>query len=225
MRTDELAEACALYSQHGAEYDRSYGSFLRSVYSSLDLNNSLHAKALLRWLNQWDCRQFARDYHDLAADEILRWHGEYSDQLFAQRKNIWELTDRDIHAAKNAYAALRQGIASFRKKKGKTSVETVRIGSTGAAKILFAVRPLALAPWDNSIRKKLKYDGEPDSYREYLQDLRRIATNLRDECEQAGFLINELPARLGRPLSTVPKLIDEYNWITLTKQLLSQTEL
>jgi len=37
-------------------------------------------------------------------------------------------------------------------------------------------------------------------------------------CEANGFTIAELPIRLERFNSSVPKLMDEYYWMTKTKQ-------
>ena len=66
MTLSELAFACFLYA-HFTDYDDSYLSFLQVTNHHPDFVNSKHRKALLTWLNQWGCRQFAVEYHELAS--------------------------------------------------------------------------------------------------------------------------------------------------------------
>ncbi|MDI6805016.1 MAG: hypothetical protein QME58_14475, partial [Bacteroidota bacterium] len=93
----------------------------------------------------------------------------------------------------------------------------VRFGPTGAAKILFSLRPNTYAPWDEPIRDSLGYNGSADSYIKYLQTINELLNELRPTCEQHGFTLGDLPNRLLRPHSSVPKLIDEYYWMTITQ--------
>jgi hypothetical protein len=92
-------------------------------------------------------------------------------------------------------------------------VSTVTYGPTGAAKTLFALRPLAIPPWDEPIRLELERKGV-HSFRAYLA---RVAEQLRSLSAEAGVPVQDLPAFIGRPDSTPPKLIDEYNWIVITR--------
>jgi len=93
----------------------------------------------------------------------------------------------------------------------------VSVGPTGAAKILFAIRPNALVAWDDSIREHYGYDGSGASYLAYLHRVRSILEELKDACNRNGFTLPQLPKQLGRNNSTVPKLIDEYYWVTIAK--------
>jgi hypothetical protein len=44
----------------------------RSVASpALDLGNVAHRKALLKRLNSWGCRQFAKDHHPMAPRALM----------------------------------------------------------------------------------------------------------------------------------------------------------
>lgn len=40
------------------------------------------------------------------------------------------------------------------------------------------------------------------------------------ECNKNGFSLKELPKKLQRNHSTLPKLVDEYHWITITKEFI-----
>lgn len=214
MTLSELAFACFLYNG-GTDYDNSYRIFLEVTEGSPDLSSSEHREALLVWLNQWGCRQFALKYHEQASGEILSWHNEYSPTLLPRNRNLWEITEAELASAGAAYESLSSRIASYRKRRGK--VVPVSIGPTGAAKILFAIRPRALLPWDDSIRESLGYDDSQASYLSFLGSVKSLLEELATSCERNGFQLADLPRLLGRPHSTVPKLIDEYHLVTITK--------
>lgn len=213
MRLSDLAFACFLYAQF-TDYDNSYLSFLQTTNYHLDLVNPGHRRALLTWLNQWGCRQFAIKYHELASSEILSWYTQFNSTLFGEDKNLWELTEAEINSVGPAYKVLSKKRAAFRKRKENTA--SVSVGPTGAAKILFAIRRNALIPWDVSIRNYYRYDGSSTSYLAYLHRIKSILKELKNACNRNGFTLQQLPNRLGRPNSTLPKLIDEYHWITIT---------
>ena len=80
---------------------------------------------------------------------------------------------------------------------------------TGASKTLFALRPNVAAPWDEKIRVGLWSRGIR-SYQDFLGD---VAEHLRSLAREAGVEVRELPRLVGRPRSSPPKLIDEYNWV------------
>jgi hypothetical protein len=219
MNLSELAFSCFCYSRLTTNYDGSYLLFLQATQPSIDLNKSDHRRALLKWLNQWGCRQFAIDYHDHASQKLLQWHNEFGDRMPLVNKNIWELTDEDYKFIHTAYNSLVNCIASLRHRNG-TEIR-VSFGPTGAAKILFAIRPNAFAPWDAPIRHSFQYDGSADSYVCFLKKVNQELQQIKPTCEANGFSLTELPTRLYRK-SSVPKLIDEYYYSKrLSKEYLS----
>ena len=213
MRLSNLAFACFLYAQF-TNYDNSYLSFLQTTNYHPDLVNPEHRKALLIWLNQWGCRQFAIKYHEFASSEILAWYAQFNSTFFGQDKNLWELTEAEINSVGPAYKVLSKKRASFRKRKGNTA--SVSIGPTGAAKILFAIRRNARIPWVILIRSHYGYDSSGASYLTYLYRVKSILKELEDTCNKNRFTLAQLPKQLRRNNSTVPKLIDEYHWVTIT---------
>jgi len=214
MTLSELAFACFVYGRL-TDYDNSYRLFLEVTEDSPDLSSSEHREALLVWLNQWGCRQFALKYHEQASGEILSWHNEYSPTLFPRDRNLWRLSEAELASAGAAYESLSGRIASYRKRGGRAVPWS--IGPTGAAKILFAIRPRALVPWDGPIRRSLGYDNSQASYLKFLRRVKSVLEGLAGACQRNGFQLADLPRVLGRPLSTVPKVIDEYYWVTITK--------
>lgn len=214
MALSELAFACLVYGGL-TNYDESYLGFLKNTGGSVDLGNSDHRKALLTWLNRWGCRHLAHSHHEHASVELLSWHNEYGSTLFPRDRNLWELSEQELTSAGAAYEALSSRIASYRKRNGGRS--PVRFGPTAAAKILFAIRPGALLPWDKAIRKSRGYDNSRASYLSFLSSAKSVLEELATSCQRNGFQLADLPRVLGRPHSTVPKLIDEYYWVTITK--------
>jgi hypothetical protein len=170
--------------------------------------------ALFTWLNSWGCRQFAKDHHATTASASLTvWAEDWLDRLPAAGAHLTDLTADEIRLCAAAYEPLRLCVASLRRLPGGR-VSEVAFGPAGAAKALFAFRPNVFAPWDDPIRNAYGWGPDGVSFSNYLswtaQQLRALATEARKD-------VAELPALVGRPLSTPPKLIDEYNWVTITK--------
>jgi len=214
MRLFELAYACRVYGGL-TQFDVGYLRLLDKTGGALDFGNSVHMKALLVWLNSWGCRQFAVDHHHSAAESICRWAGRWEPRLPDRLATLDRLSDRDITDAGDAFADLSQCLASRRTRNDKQY--DVQVGPTGAAKILFAARPRAFPPWDDPIREYLGLDGTGRSYCEYLAQVREQIKQLCNEAAEFGIPAGIIPGEVGRPRSTIPKLIDEYNWVTATR--------
>ncbi len=199
------------------DYDSSYRQFLKATSPQINLQLEQHQKPLLKWLNYWGCRQFAKEYHPLAAQEIAEWYKEISLQLFSINTELLSLTDDDFALVERAYAKLVSRTASIRKS-AKGTESRVKVGPTGTAKILFALRPNALIPWDNPIRDKLNLDGTAHSYCAYLRIVKNHLEELSLDCIKFGLSIADLPDILDRPVSSVAKLMDEYFWVTISRK-------
>jgi len=199
------------------DYDSSYRQLLKATSPQINLQLEQHQKLLLKWLNDWGCRQFAKDYHPLAAQEIAEWYKEIGLQLFSINTELFSLTDDDFALIERVYAKLVSRTASIRKS-AKGSESRVEVGPTGTAKILFALRPIALIPWDNPIRDKLNLDGSAYSYCAYLRIVKNHLEELSHDCIKFGLSIADLPDILDRPVSSVAKLMDEYFWVTISRK-------
>ncbi len=90
----------------------------------------------------------------------------------------------------------------------------VTFGDTATAKALFALRPQALIPWDEPIRRAF---GPPGGGVTYVKLLELAAAALDGLARRLGASVGELPGLLGRPESSPPKLVDEYLWIRITR--------
>ena len=212
MKLFELAYACRLYGQL-ADYDASLKRFRDLVAPSLEPSKAKHRAALFVWLNSWGCRQFARDHHaTTASDSLVRWTNGWLSQLPPPEVPLTDLTSVQIRAYALAYEALRDETASFKARGGRS--HAVTYGPTGAAKTLFALRPNVVPPWDEPIRDALGLSADLRSFGDYLSN---VAEQLRALATEANVPVSKLPALVGRPYASPPKLIDEYNWVVITK--------
>lgn len=214
MKLFQLAYACRIYGGLTL-FDAGYHAFLDSTSGKLNFKDPIHMKALLVWLNSWGCRQFAIEYHDLAAESIVGWAREWESSLPGGSRTLDRLSDKAIQEVGDAYADLSKRLASKRTRDG--NLYDVQIGPTGAAKILFAARSRLFPPWDDPIRLKFGFDDTRDSYCKYLARVREQIKQLCKEAGELGIPAESIPLEIGRPRSTLPKLIDEYTCVTVTK--------
>jgi hypothetical protein len=216
MKLAELAFACYIYT-YMSGYDSSYRRFVDAIGPELDLGQEQHRMALLKWLNDWGCRQFAKEYHALASAEIAVWYRGIASRLLPLGKSLLLLSAEDFRLVEQAYTGLVPRTASLRKL-NTMNASQVQIGPTGAAKILFALRPDALIPWDDPMRVQFGYDGSASSYTHYLYRVKRHLEELGQACEDNGYKLEHLPQLLNKPFCSLTKLIDEYHWVTISRK-------
>jgi hypothetical protein len=215
MKVFELSFGCYVYSKM-TDYDKSYLEFQQVVSNPPDLSLEIERQSLLTWLNQWGCRQFAKEYHPKASSEINKWFAQYASRIASTSKELRLLTESDFAETEKAFTDLSESVASMRRENdGKTI--PVNIGPTGAAKNLFALRPMAYPPWDIPIREKLILDGSGHSYIAYMKHIQSELTELEIDCDRLGLRITELPIKMNRPSSTIAKVVDEFYWVTISK--------
>lgn len=198
-------------------FNYSLNQFFEATKNFPDLTIDKHRKALLKWLNQWGCRQFALDYHDAVSEHLKEWYQKYNRYLPDKDKNIWELKENDYSLIITAYNTLTKIVAS-KKLRGGKYIETT-VGPTGTSKIFFALRPKSLIPLDIPMRLQFKYGNDALSYIKYLKRVKDIALDLDKQCRINGFGIEDLPIKINRPTATIPIIIDEYHWVTITNKV------
>jgi hypothetical protein len=210
MRLHEIARASYLFSRVLGQ-DSPYEEFVASVGRVLDLEQSSHRKSLLIWLNKWGCRNIKVACHDEASNEILEWYEQFRGDLPPIQTHVWETA---------RYAdVIRDGFDSLRCRTAATLADRINpIGPTGAAKIFFAICPGALPPWDTAIRNRLGYGESGDSYWRFVQSVTQQLCELREDCNRHGIELSNLAHVLDRAATiTLPKLVDEFYWVTITR--------
>ena len=221
MNLFQLSLGCFLYSIF-TNFDKSYRDFLNEVDGNLDLEKSNHRKSLITWLNSWGCRQFAVKYHEFASENVRKWYIENKNLIPNDKAHLWNLTDTQILNLHKAYTNLELTTVSYKNRpKGRISVTA---GPTGASKALFALRPNVAIPWDIPIRDHLKKNLKITGYLDFLNHAKTTILNLQRDIEKKDWTLEMLPERIGRPNSTLTKLIDEYYWVTITRKCEIPTE-
>ena len=207
MRLYEAAIACCAYTAFGGEFDDSLRRLVAKTGGALDLKSD-DCSALMKWLNEWGCRQFAKDYRHDSLARIRAWAQARLRDLPDEGTTILDLTDSEIRRAAGAFDELSMLQAS--QKVTHRGVVSVRVGATGGAKIMYALRPHALPPWDDAIRKRLHFDGSASSYASFIRTVIGEIKELLDDAGKHGISPSQLPAVIGRAKSTLPKIVDEY---------------
>lgn len=198
-------------------YNASLARFREDTEHRLGLVSDAHRNSLLDWLNDWGCRHLSKDNHQVASESISDWYQRNCNTLFGAKIPLWRLKDKEIQTAASAYGSLKDRTGARHSRRGNKL--RVHIGPTAASKILFALRPKALMPWDDAMRKNFDCDGSRESYVKYLTIMRTITLHIADLCRSKGFQIDNLPEKVGRAGSTVVELLNEYIWITETRKI------
>jgi hypothetical protein len=193
--------------------DRSSARLRQVTGGELDLGIDAHRAALLVWLRSWGCRHLRVIDTRRSSLALARWWERNAASLPEPGRSLVEMSGRDLDAAASAFGALASSPAAWRSlSEGRASVS---FGQTAAAKAFFAIRPLAFPPWDEPIRAALGLRGEGGSgYRSYLE---QVALVLEDLVDRLRVPVSGVPAALGRPRSTPPKLVDEVLWMRVNR--------
>jgi len=201
MALAALAFACFVY--RGLDTKKTYEKLREKTNYYCDLSNPSHRQALIKWLRTWGIRRITEEQSKV----LESWYKQNKNKLPDRDKNLWSLCDSDLASIDQAYNDL---------------VGKKWIGHTTAAKILFAIKPQALIPWDKRIRDSFLRADVNGSYAGFVKSMR---DKVKELCKKHGFepehLLKELQGRNLielNPSDTVPKLIDEYDWITITKR-------
>ena len=212
----KLALASKLYDSL-TPFNRSLGRLDEATSNSIDLTNRAHRLSLLKWLNEWGCRNLPKEQHNISSNSILKWYEVYGASLFSNEKPLWDLADIDLKITARSYGSLKDETGARPVRGG--SKREVHIGPTAASKVLFAIRPKALMPWDEAMRISFECAGSPESYFKYLITIRNLTLHIENLCRNKGFQIDDLPQKLRRPNSTVLALVNEYIWVTVTRKV------
>ena len=214
-RLCDLAIACSMYNVL-TPFNASLRVLKESTPGGVDLAYLDHRTSLLNWLNNWGCRHLSQESHPIASSAILDWHNQFGIKLFPTGKALWELDNLEMTAVVDAYGSLKDRTGARPTRGGKKL--QVDIGPTATSKILFAIRPEALMPWDEAMRNKFGCDGSKESYFKFLVEIKKLAERIEELCKANDFGISELPHKIDRDDSTVLELINEYIWVTVTRK-------
>lgn len=186
-----------------------------ATHPAIDLSVRAHRDALLRFLRAWGCRHLRRDDTGRSSRALASWWRRFGPTLPPATAPLADLDDAQLAALGRAYAALARSPAAFRT--GRDGDVSVSFGDTAAAKALFAIRPQAVPPWDEPMRKAFGW-GRVDA-EEYATFLAAVRGSLIGLARRLGVEPSALPAALDRPTSSPAKIVDEFLWIRITRGL------
>jgi hypothetical protein len=188
--------------------------FQSTTGPSIDLRNRDHALALLHWLRRWGCRHLRKEDAEFSANAIQGWWEGWGSQLPAEEEQLDIGTGRS-QSIRDAYRTLARSVAAHRTYADRQV--DVRLGDTAAAKTMFALRPAIFPPWDEPIR--LAFGASAFSEDSYGSFLELAADALQGAARRLEVEVGSLPDLLGRPSSTPAKLVDEYLWMRITRNV------
>ena len=93
------------------------------------------------------------------------------------------------------------------------------LGPTGASKFLFAVRPKIAMAWDAAIQTGFGFAGDREGCRAMLALSKDEAECLVADAAPCGVAESQsIPHEVRRAGHMLPKLFDEYHWVTITRR-------
>jgi hypothetical protein len=203
-----LREAVVEFSQY-AQAERSWAALRTATAPLLDPSRAAHRRALLAWLNAWGCRiRYPRpgepDVFDLG---VARWWDRCHDAIPDADTSLAELTDEAITAVARCYAHLAATPV--------TVAERPRtLGPTAAAKLLHALRPRAVMPWDAAIAHQLHGGRDAVAFASHQQLGRDWARRLLAE---AGTAETSLTSSFAQPARSLATMHDDYCYLRFTR--------
>jgi hypothetical protein len=211
MTLYEMSYACRLYN---ALTDTALEDMYKRIGSKrIDMGDDTHLGEVLKWLNKWQCRQFALAYHCLAKKNLSKWATKWSKSLPSFDEELVDFSEEQLMRFAEAFDALSDSIAS---KRGAKKYP-VTVGPTGAAKIFFVLRPKAFLPWDSYIRELLGFGCCGKEYMRFLIGVAGQIQELINDAKRLGIKREQIPIAVNRPDSTLAKLMDEYHWVSITR--------
>lgn len=209
-----LASLATILPQYGKfTFDRTLAAVRHDIGDHPDLADPEHATRLRTWLNQWLCRIGYPEpgKFDVFADSLAKWWVGVKDTLPPESQRLAQLTDAQLLTVSGAYGDLYVRPAAI-SRTGRTR----RIGATAAAKLLYFVRPCTVTAWDKAISSRTGDGQDEAAFLRHLTTCREWAKDLEAEGRQLGLESSEIGPHLGRPASSVAKLIDEWLYGTIT---------
>jgi hypothetical protein len=209
-----LRAAVARFAAYGRP-DQSWAALLRRTEPGLDPSLEDHRAALLAWLNAWGCRiRYPRPGEPNVFDAgLAAWWNESGTALPPAGISMAELDDDAVARIGEAYAGLCAMPAA-------ALARGVRpLGPTAAAKLLHALRPQSVMPWDEAIALGLHGSRDAAAFAAHQRLGRDWARALLAEAGLGATGLDEsrLAEQLGRPGRPLAKMLDDYCYLVLTR--------
>jgi hypothetical protein len=168
-----------------------------------------HVVALRIWLNAWNCRiPYPGDGVDLLVSSLDGWWRRHRRQL--PDGPLRDVDDRGLDALAGAYSDLARLPAGLNRHGRLRSM-----APTASSKLLWVLRPETACPWDVAIAKAGGQGSEIAGYANHLRKARAWSRLITIEAAARG--IDDVPAHVGRPRTSLVKVYDEWCYLTITR--------
>ncbi len=173
---------------------------------------------LVGFLNKWGCR--LRNYDNLTASNLMTQIVSIHRELLPLQENT--IIDFNFEATTNKEKIVNIFNNFWSVTTG--SRITKNFGSTATSKTLHIINPNLFTMWDREIRYHYGFFMESgNDYLQFLVGVKGTAENLAEECNRRFEHSNPalwLSERLNiNPPHSLVKFIDEFNWLTCTRNL------
>jgi hypothetical protein len=187
---------------------------LSATGGAADLAVAGERDELRRWLNAWGCRlRYPQPGEpDVFSDSLALWWASSGSGL--PDVPVAELSDAGVGTLADSYADLAARPAALLTRAGALAGHRA-IAPTAASKIMFAVRPETVPPWDAAIARATAGGTSRDHFASHLGAARAWAGSVQDEARRHG--IADVPAYVGRPGSSLARVWDEWLYLTITR--------
>ncbi|HEX6498914.1 MAG TPA: hypothetical protein VF054_07755 [Micromonosporaceae bacterium] len=189
--------------------DRSWLRLCRQTAPAIDLSTAQHRRAVLVWLNAWGCRlRYPRPgEEDLFDVGLAGWWNRWGGVLPPVDTRLPALPE-------DALPLLGAAFSDLARVRVAPGARGRSLGSTAASKLLYALRPAALLPWDEAIARTLHGSRDGDAYVAHLRLGRSWARRLLAE---TGLDEAALADALGQPGRSLAKMLDDYCYLVCTR--------
>lgn len=194
--------------------DRSLATLRQRTGPTPDPSEPEHCDEVLRWVNQWGCRirRPRPGEPDTFARNLSAWWSAHAATL--PTTALSETDEHDISLLADAYHALAH-LPATHPIRTRASTAIRRFGPTAASKIMFVLRPDTVTPWDAAIARRTTGGTTRQHFVRHLTAARLWTTSTLDEAARVG--IADIAAHVGRPNSSLAKIYDEWQYLTITR--------
>jgi hypothetical protein len=197
-------------------FDATLAAARTDIGDNCDPENPAHAERLRKWLNAWLCRiGYPHSGNpDEFAVSLSEWWQVNASLLPSPDQTLVNLTHDQLKAVANAYGDLRNRVA-YQTSRGVNRT----IGATASSKILYFVRPLSITAWDDRISGHVGCDRTAEGFLAHLQTCQQWSHDVLQVAMIEGISEAHIGLEIGRPLSSMAKLLDEYLYLTITREM------
>ena len=215
---ETIAAALATY-QVATRSDEALRALGQVTGGRADLGLPMHRMAVIAWCRVWRCRHLRVADDDQLSAALLVWWEAFGNRIARSRADLISVSARHLTLVEKGYDDLASASTAHRIVRGVPA--DVVLGDSAAGRILAAISPALFIPWDVPVRSV--FGWRHGSGARYVEFLTATGDALRTLAERLSIPVPMLPASFGRPDVASAKLLEEYLWVTVTREIGGRT--